>query len=384
MSIKLMSQVWDLLDPKLKDARLLTLLALADHANDENMCWPSIPKLAQRARVSDRQVQRVLQWLINAGYIRVQEKGNGRGNVTLYEITLKDVKLSPISEKGDMVSPNDARKDDKTSPINDIKGDNLSPIETLKGDIGDIKGDIGEPNYSHARREPSLEPPIQPTTETTEIAADAAPPPTPWVEYLEAFCWICHGHKEIGKLTEKQKGALTVEAKRLRDDGYTLDDLRTWFQEKWKTHWKWTKDKKHERPLPSDVRSMIPVLRDTEPEPTNGYHIDIPGVHALEPPAQVVKPPPLPVPLAHDDPWAIALAELLPVLPGRSAQWLEGSTLTANGELAGIPFYRITAKTEPSNIGWLVQQAEPAIRKKLSGLMGKRIEIEIVAMEAVA
>lgn len=112
-----------------------------------------------------------------------------------------------------------------------------------------------------------------------------------------------------------------------------------------------------------------------------GYAVDLPGVHVLTPLAQPNAPPPLLPPMPHDDPWAAALAELLPTLPGKTAEWLQGSQLAANGELAGVPFYRLTVMTGADKIGWLKQQAEPAIRKKVSSLFGKRIAIEIVAAE---
>lgn len=116
----------------------------------------------------------------------------------------------------------------------------------------------------------------------------------------------------------------------------------------------------------------------------NPYSADIPGIvpmPAAPLPAPIPEPPP---PMAHDDPWAIALAELAPVLPGRSGQWLIGSRLAENGELAGVPLYCIHLVTDSANIGWLKQQAEPAIRKKLSSILGKRILLDFAIVERVA
>lgn len=110
---------------------------------------------------------------------------------------------------------------------------------------------------------------------------------------------------------------------------------------------------------------------------TNGYHVE--GVYKLEPAERSTPPPELPAPMAHDDPWAQALAELMPTLPGKSGSWLEGSQLVEDGELAGVPLYRVMVLTEPGNIGWLTQQAEPAVRKKLSSILRKRIMVNFVA-----
>lgn len=112
---------------------------------------------------------------------------------------------------------------------------------------------------------------------------------------------------------------------------------------------------------------------------SNGrYSVDVPGVHVMQPTGNA---PPLPPPMAHDDPWAVALSEMAATLTPTVTGWLQGSTLTANGELAGVPFYRVTAMTTPGNVVWLRQQAEKLIRKTVGSIVGKRIELEIVAAE---
>lgn len=152
MSVKLTARVWACTDPELKDARLLTLLALADFANDACLAWPSVPTLSQRTRICERQVQRAIQWLVEQSYIEIAIKGNGRGNLTTYKVTVK----------GDMITP-----------FNGEKGDTVTPIDAIKGDIPNVKGDIGDENYSHARREPLT---TEPPKEEKNIAANAAPP----------------------------------------------------------------------------------------------------------------------------------------------------------------------------------------------------------------
>lgn len=97
MSIKLMSRIWDEAD--VSGSELLVLLALADYANDEGVCWPSLPRLAQRARLSVRQTQRVIQKLADGGQIEVLSKGDGRGHSTLYRVLVKDVKMTTFPEK---------------------------------------------------------------------------------------------------------------------------------------------------------------------------------------------------------------------------------------------------------------------------------------------
>jgi hypothetical protein len=81
MSIKLMTYVWD--HSNHSGTELLMLLALADHANDDGLCWPSIARLAARCRLQPRQAINVLHKLEQAGDITVQ-RGGGRGLVSHY------------------------------------------------------------------------------------------------------------------------------------------------------------------------------------------------------------------------------------------------------------------------------------------------------------
>ena len=71
MSIKLMSQIWDNQDPQLTGSKLVIMLCLADHANDNGECWPSIARLAERARIAPANVTRHIKELKAAGYLIV-------------------------------------------------------------------------------------------------------------------------------------------------------------------------------------------------------------------------------------------------------------------------------------------------------------------------
>lgn len=101
MSIKLMNAVLD--DDTITDpTETLLLLALADHANDEGVCWPSIDRLAQRARVSERQAQRLIGKLIDDGRLEADRRG-GRGRATYYKLTITkgDMSVTVSRSKGD-------------------------------------------------------------------------------------------------------------------------------------------------------------------------------------------------------------------------------------------------------------------------------------------
>ena len=74
MSIRLMSQVWE--DTRIdSQAELLVLLALADHARDDGLCWPSMRSIAGKARIEERSAQRIIRRLIEKGLVELVSQG---------------------------------------------------------------------------------------------------------------------------------------------------------------------------------------------------------------------------------------------------------------------------------------------------------------------
>lgn len=71
MSIKIMTEVWEI---KLPDSEKIALLALADCANDEGLCWPSMATLARKCSKSDRTVQKAIQSLCDKGHLSREER----------------------------------------------------------------------------------------------------------------------------------------------------------------------------------------------------------------------------------------------------------------------------------------------------------------------
>lgn len=70
-----MSQVWALALP---DSEKIVLLALADCANDEGLCWPSMRTLASKCSKSDRTVQAAIKSLVDTGHMsRSEVPGKG-------------------------------------------------------------------------------------------------------------------------------------------------------------------------------------------------------------------------------------------------------------------------------------------------------------------
>lgn len=69
MSIRIMTQVWE--RPLRSTAHKLVLLALADHADDDGNCWPSLHRIAAKSGLTVRTVQRHLRDLEGDGHLSI-------------------------------------------------------------------------------------------------------------------------------------------------------------------------------------------------------------------------------------------------------------------------------------------------------------------------
>ena len=63
------------------------LLSLADHADDEARCYPSVPRLARRTSMSDRGVRKVFNRLVERGLLSIIPNA-GRAGSNLYVLCL--------------------------------------------------------------------------------------------------------------------------------------------------------------------------------------------------------------------------------------------------------------------------------------------------------
>jgi hypothetical protein len=78
-----MTRIWE--HAPYKESTLLVLLALADYADDHGICWPDIPSLAAKARISDRRTIDIIKTLEEDGAI-LFHRGGGRGKRSRYAI----------------------------------------------------------------------------------------------------------------------------------------------------------------------------------------------------------------------------------------------------------------------------------------------------------
>lgn len=178
MSTKLMTAIWD--DSTTKGLNLFVLIAMADNANDQGICWPSVATIAHKVRVNERTVQRAIRELAEGGHLTIQPGGGRRSNT--YRI------FYPA----------------------ELRGGNLSPVTQLCHPSGD-KGaapavtQLRHPSGDTAMSpEPLVEPSLEPPVERAEPKA-----PRPRNTLFDALCEIEGSNPlEIGRKGGRIAGAL--------------------------------------------------------------------------------------------------------------------------------------------------------------------------------
>jgi len=140
-----MNWVWE--HSSHKEGSLLVLLAIADIADDEGKAWPSIARIAAKARLSERQTQYVIRKLQRSGELTV-EPGGGRHHTNVFWVTLG---------KGAETAPLEPETMQSTA--------SLERVQFEKGAVGDIERVqfSAEKGAIAIAPEPSIEPSIEPS-----------------------------------------------------------------------------------------------------------------------------------------------------------------------------------------------------------------------------
>ena len=139
MSVRIMTAVWTV---NLPDSEKIVLLALADSANDEGLCWPSMATLASKCSKSDRTVQAAIKSLVARGHMsRSEVPGKGCRYI-----------IHPTPEA---TSPPKPLRGEETSPP---KGATPTPEAASDKPSRTITSPEASPPPSRARREPGVKP----------------------------------------------------------------------------------------------------------------------------------------------------------------------------------------------------------------------------------
>lgn len=134
MSINAMSWTWKL---KIKSGMKLVLLALADHANDDDVCWPGIESLADKCSLSRISVIKHLNQLIKLELVSKDRRYNSDGFRTsnCYHLNLSKETLCKESLRKDFDS---LGKDLPLPYVKNLNPNHKEPSEEPK-DISQLK-----------------------------------------------------------------------------------------------------------------------------------------------------------------------------------------------------------------------------------------------------
>ena len=157
-----MSWVWQH-GPKEATERLV-LLALADHANDDGVAYPSVAGIAEKACCTERGARGILRRLEAGGWL-VTKVGGGRGGKSNYTIRMLE---NP--ERSFPVNDNETRNDIPGMPNPERETRNVATVNPERGDTK--PGTYVPPNHHLTIIEPSEEvPPLVPPPDRPEPKA---------------------------------------------------------------------------------------------------------------------------------------------------------------------------------------------------------------------
>lgn len=128
MSIAIMSKLF--VSGPSKGNKRLVMLALADFANDEGVCWPSLSAIAEKSCYeSERGVQIVIRQLEAEGWLKIST-GGGRRGCNEYQITFPNEGKETLdaTETPNASSP---RRDDVKTPKSSSPRTALHPEEPM-------------------------------------------------------------------------------------------------------------------------------------------------------------------------------------------------------------------------------------------------------------
>lgn len=105
MSVKAMSYVWE--NSPYNGNALIVHLALADHCDDQGICWPSQKYLADKCKISERQVRRIIYQMVEDGLLFVEVRAKQGQNNNRYRLLFKKVQVTgdPLDIYDDAIWP---------------------------------------------------------------------------------------------------------------------------------------------------------------------------------------------------------------------------------------------------------------------------------------
>ena len=230
MSLEVSTFYWDRC-PEVTGSARLVILALADRCNEDGWCYPSVPELARRCRLSDRGVQKLLARLAAGGHIAVEAKEGARkthgspthryhllayqrsqaaGSLTAGSLTAGSLTAGSLGgAKGEPArSPFVDKGEPASSPFGVAKGEpTCSPFVVEKGEPARSPFAPAKGEQIDGKGEQASSPEPYRTNSDPNTRAEAAAVPADYQKVVTAY------HNAIGVLTpiveEEIKAELT-------------------------------------------------------------------------------------------------------------------------------------------------------------------------------
>ena len=200
MSIEVMNDVWRY--SKAKGTDRLVLIALADQANDQRECWPSVSSIGKKCLLTPRNVQKRIRSLEELGEVIViygagtsSSKGGVRSN--RYRIIVYMADPDPVG--ADTISTPQTLSDATPSESDD-------PVASDTQTLSDATPRTPSPATPEPKGEPSLNPQSLATDDLTVAVAKV--------------CGL-----ELDHLTSSARGALERAVKEIADAGGTVTQV---------------------------------------------------------------------------------------------------------------------------------------------------------------
>jgi len=167
MSTHIMAACWPL--QGMSSVQKAVLISLADNANDDGVCWPSVATISVRTCLSERAVRNAVRWLEEAGLLQSNQRS---GRSTWYTITVDGYHpgtTCPPAPDADL-----PRHDVPTTPAPDADHPGTTCPQNRKGTV--------------------IEPPLEPEESPQAAPTPDSPERIPYEKIRELYNEILGSH----------------------------------------------------------------------------------------------------------------------------------------------------------------------------------------------
>lgn len=160
---------------------MMVAIVLGESADDDGWnVYPSVPRVARLARVSERAVQYKLRDFRSLGFVQVVRQGGGRGKPTEYRIDVEWLLSQPrrveFRKRKEMGAP-------RAPIVKRVHGKQLNGAQTV-----------------HQLVHPTLDPSVDPSPlSRTPCAGAGASPAEEWEDYLESRGWNARDARRLAE-----------------------------------------------------------------------------------------------------------------------------------------------------------------------------------------